>query len=126
MLNGLPANQIVAAQISNTCLATEDTLHMVLSAFGLPAEQGTKSMLLVRLEAFLRQCESQGKRALLVVDEAQNLTAPAVEELRMLFNFRSDDRSLLQTFLLGQPEFRLTLHSRQLRQQRQRVIATYH
>lgn len=126
MLNGLPANEIVAAQITNTYLNTEDTLRMVLAAFGLPAEQGSKSVLLVRLEQFLRKCDKEGKRALLVVDEAQNLTARTVEELRMLSNFQSDDRSLLQTFLLGQPEFRTTLHSPELRQLRQRVIATYH
>lgn len=126
MFNGLPADEIVAAQITNTYLNTEDTLRMVLAAFGLPAEEGSKSMLLVRLEQFLRNCDKQGKRALLVVDEAQNLTARTVEELRMLSNFQSDERSLLQTFLLGQPEFRTTLNSPELRQLRQRVIATYH
>jgi hypothetical protein len=66
------------------------------------------------------------KRALLVVDEAQNLTARAVEELRMLSNFQLDNRSLLQSFLVGQPELRQVLHSGQLQQLRQRVIASYH
>jgi hypothetical protein len=82
--------------------------------------------LLGRLEVFLRQCEQEGRRALLVVDEAQNLTPKVVEELRMLSNFQTDDKSLLQTFLLGQPEFRATLHSPGMSQLRQRVIATYH
>jgi putative secretion ATPase (PEP-CTERM system associated) len=126
MLGSLPGNDIVAAQITNTYLGAEDTLRMVLAAFGVPVEEGSKTTLLLRLEQFLRQCDQQGKRALLVVDEAQNLTARAVEELRMLSNFQSEDRSLLQTFLLGQPEFRVTLHSPELRQLRQRVIATYH
>jgi general secretion pathway protein A len=61
-----------------------------------------------------------------VVDEAQNLTPKVVEELRMLSNFQTDEKSLLQTFLLGQPEFRATLHSPGMQQLRQRVIATYH
>jgi general secretion pathway protein A len=82
--------------------------------------------LLARLEAFLRSCHDSGKRALLVVDEAQNLTPRVVEELRMLSNFQTDDKPLLQTFLLGQPEFRATLHSPGMQQLRQRVIATYH
>ena len=63
------------------------------------------------LEHFLRQCDQNGKRALLVVDEAQNLTSRAVEELRMLSNFQTAEKSLLQTFLLGQPEFRRILLS---------------
>jgi hypothetical protein len=60
------------------------------------------------------------------VDEAQNLTPQTVEELRMLSNFQTNEKSLLQTFLLGQPEFRRTLHSEGMQQLRQRVIATYH
>ncbi|CAN7661799.1 XrtA-associated ATPase [Pseudoduganella sp. LjRoot289] len=126
MLNTLSSQQIVAAHIVNTALNSEDTLRMVLSAFGLPSEDASKSALLTRLEAFLRACDQQGRRALLVVDEAQNLTPRTVEELRMLSNFQTDDKSLLQTFLLGQPEFRATLHSPDMQQLRQRVIATYH
>ena len=126
MLNTLSSQQIVAAHIVNTALNSEDTLRMVLSAFGLPSEDASKSALLTRLEAFLRACDQQGRRALLVVDEAQNLTPRTVEELRMLSNFQTDDKSLLQTFLLGQPEFRVTLHSPDMQQLRQRVIATYH
>ena len=63
---------------------------------------------------------------MLVIDEAQNLNPKTVEELRMLSNFQTDDKSLLQTFLLGQPEFRTTLHSPGMQQLRQRVIASYH
>jgi len=99
---------------------------MVVSSFGLPYEGASKAELLNRLEQFLRGVDRQGKRALLVIDEAQNLNARTVEELRMLSNFQTDDRSLLQTFLLGQPEFRATLHSPGMPQLRQRVIASYH
>jgi Cdc6-like AAA superfamily ATPase len=99
---------------------------MVVSAFGLPFEGASKTDLLTRLEKFLCDVDHQGKRALLVIDEAQNLSARTVEELRMLSNFQTDDKSLLQTFLLGQPEFRATLHSPGMQQLRQRVIASYH
>ncbi|TFW29682.1 DUF2075 domain-containing protein [Massilia arenosa] len=122
----LESEQIVAAHVVNTHLNSEDTLRTVVAAFGLPYEDASKTALLTRLEQFLRSCDQQGKRALLVVDEAQNLTPRAVEELRMLSNFQTDDKSLLQTFLLGQPEFRGTLHSASMAQLRQRVIATYH
>ena len=120
------SEKILAAQIVNTHLNSDDTLRMVAAAFGLPYEDASKAALLTRLEQFLRACDQQGKRALLVVDEAQNLSPRTVEELRMLSNFQTDDKSLLQTFLLGQPEFRKTLLSSDMQQLRQRVIATYH
>lgn len=122
----LESEKILAAQIVNTHLDSDDTLRMVAAAFGLPYEDASKASLLTRLEQFLRACDRQGKRALLVVDEAQNLSPRTVEELRMLSNFQTADKSLLQTFLLGQPEFRRTLLSGDMQQLRQRVIATYH
>jgi general secretion pathway protein A len=126
LLNNLPSEQIIAAHIVNTHLDSDDTLRMVVSAFGLEYENASKADLLTRLERFLRACDQEGRRALLIVDEAQNLTPRTVEELRMLSNFQTDDRPLLQTFLLGQPEFRTTLHSPSMSQLRQRVIASYH
>ncbi|MEW7849586.1 XrtA/PEP-CTERM system-associated ATPase [Massilia aurea] len=126
LLGHLPHDQIIAAHIVNTSLDPEDTLRMVVSSFGLSFEGQSKAELLNRLEQFLRTVDRQGKRALLVIDEAQNLNARTVEELRMLSNFQTDERSLLQTFLLGQPEFRATLHSPGMQQLRQRVIASYH
>lgn len=122
----LQSENIVAAQIANTHLDADDTLRVVAGAFGLPYEDATKAALLNRIEQFLQQCDQQGKRALLVVDEAQNLTPRTVEELRMLSNFQTSDKSLLQTFLLGQPEFRKTLLGGDMQQLQQRVIATYH
>lgn len=126
LFNKLESKKIVAAHLVNTHLDPDNTLRMVVGAFGLPFEDASKAALLMTLEHFLRQCEKKGQRALLVVDEAQNLTPMTVEELRMLSNFQANDKSLLQTFLLGQPEFRKTLHSQSMLQLRQRVIATYH
>ena len=123
----IESDRIVAAHIVNTHVNADDILRGVVAAFGLPFEDSaSKTTLLTRLESFLRDCDKAGKRALLVVDEAQNLTPRVVEELRMLSNFQSDDKPLLQTFLLGQPEFRATLHNPGMQQLRQRVIATYH
>ena len=126
LLNKINPMQIVSAHLVNTHLDPDNTLRMVASAFGLPSEDASKATLLTRLEQFFLHCEQKGIRALLVVDEAQNLSPETLEELRMLSNFQHGDKSLLQTFLLGQPEFRVTLHSDSMLQLRQRVIATYH
>jgi general secretion pathway protein A len=122
----LDASKIRAAQIVNTGLDADDIVRSVAAAFGLPHENANNTTLLARLEHFLLHCDQQGRRALLMVDEAQNLPQEAVEKLRMLSNFQTDDRSLMQIFLLGQPEFRRTLLSPDMEQLRQRVIATYH
>jgi general secretion pathway protein A len=126
LFSTLESDKIVTAHLANTHLDPENTLKMVAGAFGLPFEDASKAALLIKLEAFFRQCDENGQRPLLVVDEAQNLTAKTLEELRMLSNFQNNDKPLLQTFLLGQPEFRKTLHSDGMAQLRQRVIATYH
>ena len=68
----------------------------------------------------------QGKRALLIVDEAQNLTGRAIEELRMLSNFQLGSQGLLQSFLVGQPQLRALMQGPELQQLRQRVTASYH
>ena len=122
----MESDKIVAAQIANTSLNSDDTLRIVSAAFGLPFENLTKASLLIGIEKFLLQCNKDEKRALLVVDEAQNLSSHTMEELRMLSNYQTDKKPLLQTFLLGQPEFRKTLLGEDMKQLRQRVSATYH
>ena len=122
----LEAHNLIAAQLVSTQLDAEDTLRSVAASFGLEHEGLSKSALLKNLEDFLDAATRQGKRALLVVDEAQNLTPRAVEELRMLSNFQNNERSLIQTFLLGQPEFRGILQSPDMQQLRQRVVVSYH
>jgi putative secretion ATPase (PEP-CTERM system associated) len=122
----LDSTKVVAAQLVSTQLDAEDTLRMVAAAFGVRTKNLGKSDVLLALEAFLVDVARQGKRCLLVVDEAQNLTAQAVEELRMLSNFQFDTQGLLQSFLIGQPEFRAIMQSPHMKQLRQRVIAACH
>ena len=126
LLQSLDANAVVAANLVSTQLDAEDTLRMVGAAFGVRFKDTSKSDLLMSLEAFLVTQTSQGKRCLLIVDEAQNLTARAVEELRMLSNFQFGKQALLQNFLVGQPEFREILQHPNMQQLRQRVTATCH
>jgi general secretion pathway protein A len=114
------------ARISTTQISSDDLLRMTISGFGIAAETGDKSVLLRRLEEFLRAQRARGRRALLVIDEIQNLALPALEELRMLSNITDDGHASLQTILLGQPQFRSILASHDLDQLRQRVLASYH
>jgi putative secretion ATPase (PEP-CTERM system associated) len=126
LLQQLDPNKVVAVQLVSTMIDGDQLLKAVATAFGVPVRGTEKAELLATLEAFLTSLVTQNKRALLVVDEAQNLSARAMEELRMLSNFQFADRALLQSFLVGQPELRRLLRAPQMEQLRQRVIASYH
>ncbi len=126
LVASLDPDKVVAGNLVTTQLDAEDTLRMVGAAFGVRVKDVSKADVLMALEAFLVNQTSQGKRCLLIVDEAQNLTPRAVEELRMLSNFQFGQQALLQTFLVGQPEFRAILQSPSMQQLRQRVTATCH
>ena len=126
LLDSMDVNTVTAANLVSTQLDAEDTLRMVGAAFGVRVKDVSKADLLMALEAFLVTQVSEGKRSLLIVDEAQNLTPRAVEELRMLSNFQFGKQALLQTFLVGQPEFREILQHPNMQQLRQRVTATCH
>jgi putative secretion ATPase (PEP-CTERM system associated) len=126
LLDNLDASKVVAANLVSTQLDAEDMLRMVAAAFGIRTRDASKADLLLSLEALLTSQAQLGKRCLLIVDEAQNLTPRAVEELRMLSNFQLGTHALLQSFLVGQPEFRLILQSPHMHQLRQRVIAACH
>lgn len=126
LLDSLENGTVVAAQLVSTQLGAEDALKLVCAAFGVAVKSNSKADLLMALEAYFITQVSQGKRCLLIVDEAQNLQPQAVEELRMLSNFQFGDQALLQTFLIGQPEFREILQSPNMLQLRQRVTARCH
>jgi general secretion pathway protein A len=126
LIEGLHGSNVITGHLVTTQLGAEDTLRMVGAAFGFKVKDVPKSELLITLEAFLISQTSKGKRCLLIVDEAQNLTPRAVEELRMLSNFQFGNQALLQTFLVGQPEFREILQRPEMEQFRQRVAATCH
>jgi putative secretion ATPase (PEP-CTERM system associated) len=122
----LNPKQIVSGKIVTTQMDADDTVRLVAGAFGIPSEGVEKATLLQRIDAFLRNVHASGRRALLVVDEVQNLSVRSLEELRMLSNFQIGTQTLLQSFLIGQPLFRPIMSSPDLEQLRQRVIASYH
>lgn len=122
----LDTQNIMAAQLVTTQVGPEDMLRMVCASFGLAHEGMNKATMLHNLEVIARTCFAEGKRILLVVDEAHNLPARSIEELRMLANFQIEGRALFQSFLLGQDALRQTLQRRDMEQLRQRIIASYH
>jgi putative secretion ATPase (PEP-CTERM system associated) len=126
LLEELDPRKVVAVQLVSTMLDADDLLRAVATAFGLGAKDMDKAQLLATLEGFLTALIAENKRALLIVDEAQNLTPRAMEELRMLSNFQLGDRALLQSFLIGHPELRDHMRTPSMRQLRQRIIASYH
>ncbi len=120
-------NQLTVAQIVTSKLDEEEIVHVVAQSFGLEIEGHDKATALGAIEGFLHGEARAGRRCLLIVDESQNLSVAALEELRMLSNFQLGNHPLLQTLLLGQPEFRATLQGHEaLEQLRQRVIAAHH
>src|SRR5689334_18643597 len=122
----IDSRKIVAAHVVTTMLSGHDLLRMVAAEFGLKNAPTDKSGLLLTLQRFFVDIYHQGKRALLIVDEAQNLSESALEELRMLSNFQVDNAAPFQSFLVGQPQFRKLIARADLEQLRQRVIASYH
>ena len=126
LLSQLDRGTYVVARVNTTQVSGEDLFRLALAGFGVDTSQANKATLLLRFEAALRALRSAGRRCLLIVDEAQNLSAAALEELRMLSNITEGGRASLQTILMGQPQFRRMLAGADLDQLRQRVLASYH
>ncbi len=116
----------VIAHMVTPQLDPSELVLAVAEAFGVECQAATKPQALKKLETFLLHKAYEGKRALLIVDEAQNIPVATLEELRMLSNYNVGTRPLLQSCLLGQEEFRQTLGAKELEQLRQRVVASHH
>jgi len=123
----LDRNTYVISRVVTTQVSGDDLLRLALANFGIEDPPGTdKATLLRHFEQMVREQRLRGRRCLLVVDEVQNLSLGAMEELRMLSNITVDGRASIQTILLGQPQFRPILASKDVEQLRQRVLASYH
>ena len=126
LLANIADENIVAAQLVTTKLSPDELLELVAAEFNINVTGNSKAEVLQSIEQFLISLNKQGKRALLLVDEAQNLPAETVEELRMLSNFQLDNKPLIQSFLLGQEELKGIISSPDMEQFRQRIIASAH
>ncbi len=126
LLSTLEPQRFRAAKLVSTQLGGDDLLRLVGSAMGLDFAGADKSTILTQLQAFFANQNAADVRPLLLVDEVQNLSLRALEELRMLSNFQVGNQPLVQTFLIGQPQFRDTMAGRDLEQLMQRVVAAHH
>jgi general secretion pathway protein A len=126
LLSTINQSDFAVAKIVTTQLTGDDLLHLVAAGFGIAREGLAKGALLQRITDFVLAQQRSGRRVLLIVDEAQNLPFEALEELRMLSNIVVGKTMALQSFLLGQPQFRAMLGSPLLEQLRQRVTAAHH
>lgn len=119
-------NHAVVARLVNTILEPRELLDAMAIEFGLDPGGKSKPVLLRELGQFLVNQRMQGNASLLVIDEAQNLTAQALEEIRLLSNLETEKSKLLQIILAGQPNLRDTIDSPVLEQLRQRITVNYH
>ena len=126
LLGRLAPSRVRAAKVSTTQFEADDFLRVIARAFGLETEGRDKASVYHNLEAYLQEAHRSRRRPLLIVDEAQGLRHSALEEMRMLSNLQRGEQSLLQIFLVGQPELRQLLSRPDLDQLRQRIIAVYH
>ncbi|BFT29604.1 XrtA-associated ATPase [Alteromonas sp. D210916BOD_24] len=119
-------DDIFAAQIVTPKLSPDELVKMVAAKFGVSTEGRSKADILKALEQSLLSLSRSGRRALLLVDEAQNLPLESIEELRMLSNFQLNGKPLIQSFLLGQEELQPILKAPNMEQFRQRIVASCH
>ena len=127
LMQTIDKERLTAATIVTSQLDGLDLVEMAAESFGIDTRASDKAATLKAIEEYLHAEARAGRRCLLIVDEAQNLSIDALEELRMLSNFQLGSQALLQIFLLGQPEFRDLVHgAAELEQLRQRIIATHH
>jgi general secretion pathway protein A len=109
------------AFVLNSTLSFDGLLEYMLEDFGVPQPGATRAQRLAALNRFLIERRRAGSRAVLIVDEAQNLSPATLEQVRLLSNFETPSGKLLQILLVGQPELGAVLARPELRQLRQRI-----
>jgi len=118
--------QYATALILNPIMSPDELMKAVAVEFGLSVKGMDRLDTLGAINQFLLKQVEGGKDAVLIIDEAQDLTDELLEQVRLLSNLETDNRKLLQIVLLGQPELRARLNNHRLRQLRQRITVRYH
>jgi putative secretion ATPase (PEP-CTERM system associated) len=119
-------SQTTVGRIVNTMLEPRELIETIMIDFGLDPTDKSKPLMLRDLAQFLVDQRLAGRLVLLVIDEAQNLSQAALEELRMLSNLETEKSKLMQIVLVGQPNLRDKLAAQELEQLRQRITVSYH
>lgn len=114
-------DDIVLSQVFNTSGSATEILALINDDFGLQVDGKEKVALLRDLNDYLLSVHAEGKRAVIIIDEAQNLTADVLEEIRLLSNLEAKNAKLVQIVLVGQPELQALITRPELRQLRQRI-----
>jgi general secretion pathway protein A len=122
LLDWLRQQHAKTAFLFNSLIDSSQLFDFILAEFEIPCESHLKSQQLMKLNQWLLQRHSAGETAVLIVDEAQNLTYPVLEEIRLLTNLETSTEKLLQIVLSGQPELDEKLNLPELRQLRQRIM----
>ncbi len=117
---------VIARRIAVSSYGAADLLRAVAYAYGIDAVGMDKGTLRYRIQQFFVQQEQVGRRVLLIIDEAQTLSHPALEELRILADMQTQSRLMLQLFLVGQESLQELMRIPKMEQFQQRVIANYH
>jgi general secretion pathway protein A len=125
LLRGLDS-QTTVGRIVNTLLEPRELIETIMIDFGLDPAGRSKPLMLRDLAQYLVDQRLAGRLVLLVIDEAQNLSVGALEELRMLSNLETEKSKLMQIVMVGQPNLRDTLGTPELEQLRQRITVSYH
>ena len=121
LLEWLHKERVFTAFVFNPRLSVSQFFDFMMADFGIPCESHQKGQMLLKLNQWLLDRYQAGERAVLVVDEAQNLSPQMLEEIRLLTNLETSTEKLLQIVLAGQPELEQKLNQPQLRQLRQRI-----
>jgi putative secretion ATPase (PEP-CTERM system associated) len=119
-------DNVRTALIFNSFMSELDLLRSINEDFGIATSGATRKEFIDTLHRFLIQEFSAGRNAVLIIDEAQNLAVPVLEQIRMLSNLETERGKLLQIVFVGQPEFQQQLASPELRQLNQRIALRYH
>ncbi len=125
-LDQIPSDTEVALVMNTAELTPTDLLRLIAAEFQLPGPFHAKVDYIIALNRFLLEQLEHGLNTVLIIDEAQNLDAALLEEVRLLSNLETDTEKLLQIVLTGQPELRQKLAAANLRQLRQRVAIEHH
>src|ERR1700722_2596548 len=121
LLEWLHQKRVATAFVFNPRLSVSQFFDFMMADFGIPCESRMKSQVLIKLNQWLLDRYQAGERAVLIVDEAQNLSPQMLEEIRLLTNLETSTEKLLQIVLAGQPELEQKLNQPQLLQLRQRI-----
>src|ERR1700720_545869 len=125
LLEWLHKERVATAFVFNPRLSVSQFFDFMMADFGIPCESRMKSQVLLKLNQWLLERYQAGEPAVLIVDEAQNLSPELLEEIRLLTNLETSSEKLLQIVLSGQPELEWKLRDPKLRQLRQRITLRY-